>query len=61
MTDRWVVFVSDRDQLKQLEREPESVLSMEEHCTKYRLTPSFGLYLIRLSNNLAKAEQLAFT
>ena len=30
MTDRWVVFVSDRDQLKRLECEPESVLSMEE-------------------------------
>ena len=30
MTDRWIVFVSDRDQVKQLENEPESVLSMEE-------------------------------
>lgn len=30
MTDRWIVFVSDRNQLKQLECEPESVLSMEE-------------------------------
>lgn len=30
MTDRWIVFVSDRDQLKQLECEPESVLSMEK-------------------------------
>ena len=30
MTDRWVIFVSDRHQLKQLECEPESVLSSEE-------------------------------
>ena len=30
MTDRWIVFVSDRDQVKLLENEPESVLSMEE-------------------------------
>ena len=30
MTDRWIVFVSDRDQVKRLENEPESVLSMEE-------------------------------
>lgn len=30
MTDRWIVFVSDPNQLKQLEYEPESVLSMEE-------------------------------
>lgn len=30
MTDRWIVFVSDRDQLKQLEGEPEQLLSMEE-------------------------------
>ena len=30
MTDRWIVFVSDRDQLKHLECVPESVLSMEE-------------------------------
>ena len=30
MTDRWIVFVSDRDEVKRLENEPESVLSMEE-------------------------------
>lgn len=30
MTDRWIVFVSDRHRLEQLESEPESVLSMEE-------------------------------
>ena len=30
MIDRWIVFVSDRDQLKHLECEPESVLSSEE-------------------------------
>jgi len=30
MTDRWIVFVSDHNQLKQLEWEPKSVLSMEE-------------------------------
>ena len=30
MTDRWIIFVSDRGQLEQLECEPESVLSMEE-------------------------------
>lgn len=30
MTDRWIVFVSDRDQLQQLNQEPESVLSMEK-------------------------------
>lgn len=30
MTDRWIVFVSDRDQIKQLDGELESVLSMEK-------------------------------
>lgn len=30
MTDRWIIFVSDRDQIKQLDSEPESVLSMEK-------------------------------
>lgn len=30
MTDRWIVFVSDHNQLKQLECEPESVLLMKE-------------------------------
>ena len=30
MTDRWIVFVTDREQIKQLEYEPESVLSMEK-------------------------------
>lgn len=30
MPDRWIVFVSDRNQVKRLESEPESVLSMEE-------------------------------
>lgn len=30
MTDRWIVFVSDRKELKQLESVPESVLSLEE-------------------------------
>ena len=30
MTDRWIIFLSDRNQLEKLEREPESMLSMEE-------------------------------
>lgn len=30
MIDRWIVFVTDRSQLKRLECEPESVLSSEQ-------------------------------
>ena len=36
MTDRWIVFVSDRNQLKALECQPESVLSMEEALHEVR-------------------------
>ena len=38
MTDRWIVFVSDRDQLKQLECELESVLSMENALHEVRFS-----------------------
>lgn len=30
MTDRWIVFVSDKHQIKRLDAEPETLLSMEE-------------------------------
>jgi hypothetical protein len=36
MTDRWIVFVSNHDHLRQLEREPETVLSMEEALHEVR-------------------------
>ena len=43
MTDRWIVFVSDREQVKQLESEPESVLSMEEALHEVRPQVSYNL------------------
>lgn len=36
MTDRWIVFMSDHEQLRQLEREQETVLSMEEALHEVR-------------------------
>ena len=46
MTDRWIVFVSDRDQVKLLENEPESVLSMEEALHEV-WPPSLRLVYVR--------------
>lgn len=43
MIDRWIVFVSDRDQLKHLECEPESVLSSEEALHEVNPQAPFGL------------------
>ncbi|KAL9638274.1 MAG: hypothetical protein Q9164_001656 [Protoblastenia rupestris] len=40
MTDRWIIFVSDREQLKELEREPESILSSEEALHELAFTDS---------------------
>ena len=51
MTDRWIVFVSDRDQVKLLENEPESVLSMEEALHEV-CSPVY----VRRYWNLAKAQ-----
>lgn len=44
MMDRWIVFVSDRDQLKGLEREPESILSMEKALHEVPAYPSEWLW-----------------
>ena len=60
MTDRWVVFVSDRDQLKNLESEPESVLSMEEALHEV-WPPESRPAFVPEDEYLAKAQQLAFT
>lgn len=38
MTDRWVIFVLDRDQLKRLKGEPESILLIEEAL--YEVSPT---------------------
>lgn len=29
MIDRWIIFITDRDELKRLETEPETLLSVE--------------------------------
>lgn len=39
MTDRWMVFITDPDQLKQLEREPETILSTTEALHEVRFLP----------------------
>lgn len=60
MTDRWIIFVSDRVGLKQLESEPETVLSMEqalhEVCSHGPTSLQFSIVRISL-----KKRQLAFT
>ena len=60
MTDRWIVFVSDRSQLEQLECEPEYVLSMEEALHDV-WNPSLIQPFVWHYRNFAKAHQLAFT
>ena len=46
MPDRWIVFVSDRDQVKLLENEPESVLSMEEALHEVWPQASYGTFMV---------------
>ncbi|KAL8825471.1 MAG: hypothetical protein Q9170_007776 [Blastenia crenularia] len=58
MTDRWMVFISDRHQLQELELESESVLSMEEALHQVRFLDARPT---RCREDLAKACQLAFT
>ena len=55
MTDRWIVFVSDRDQVKLLENEPESVLSMEEALHEV-WSPESRLASGRRYNNPTEAQ-----
>lgn len=57
MTARWIVFVSDRNQLKQLECEPESVLSMEEALHEVR-PPSLVQHLYGNMGTLLKHNSL---
>lgn len=60
MTDRWIIFVLDRDGIKQLEREPETVLSMEqalhEVWSRSHIYPQLSSVGTLLNKN-----QLAFT
>jgi hypothetical protein len=60
MTDRWIVFVTDRNQLKQLECEPEVVLSMEEALHEV-LTPKSRPTVLQQHKDFADTQQLAFT
>jgi hypothetical protein len=39
MLDHWIVFVTNRDELKQIEQEPESLLSMEKALHEVRVAP----------------------
>ncbi|RDL35845.1 uncharacterized protein BP5553_06457 [Venustampulla echinocandica] len=57
MTDRWIVFVSDTKQLKRLECEPESVLSMEEALQELAFTgPILGHHQVPRDNKGPKSE-----
>lgn len=53
MTDRWIVFVSDCDQLKRLECEPESVLSMEKSLHEVSI-PNLVKFLYSNLENVVK-------
>lgn len=62
MTDRWIVFVSDRDQLKRLECEPESVLSSEEALHELALTESIlGHHQVAPEHKGPKSEAFRVT
>ena len=60
MTDHWIVFVSDHDQIKQLDCEPESVLSMEKALHEV-WCPNLVQSWYGNVKNLAEAQQLGFT
>ncbi|KAM0801452.1 cytochrome P450 [Usnea florida] len=62
MTDRWIVFISDRDQLKRLECEPESVLSSEEALHELALTePILGHHQVPPEHKGPKSESFRVT
>lgn len=57
MTDRWIVYVSDRAQLKTLESEPETVLSMEQALHELAFTgPILGHLQVKPGHKGPKSE-----
>jgi hypothetical protein len=57
MTDRWIVYVSDRAQLKTLESEPETVLSMEQALHELAFTgPILGHLQVKPEHKGPKSE-----
>jgi hypothetical protein len=57
MTDRWIVYVSDRAQLRALEAEPETVLSMEQALHELAFTgPILGHLQVKPEHKGPKSE-----
>ncbi|KAH3919011.1 hypothetical protein HBH56_027670 [Parastagonospora nodorum] len=57
MTDRWIVYVSDHAQLKTLESEPETVLSMEQALHELAFTgPILGHLQVKPEHKGPKSE-----
>lgn len=57
MTDRWIIYVSDRSQLKHLESEPETVLSMEQALHELAFTgPILGHLQVKPEHKGPKSE-----
>ena len=57
MTDRWIIYVSDRSQLKKLEAEPETVLSMEQALHELAFTgPILGHLQVAPDHKGPKSE-----
>ncbi len=57
MTDRWIIYVSDRSQLKHLEQEPETVLSMEQALHELAFTsPILGHLQVAPDHKGPKSE-----
>jgi hypothetical protein len=57
MTDRWMVYVSDRAQLKTRESEPETVLSMEQALHELAFTgPILGHLQVKPEHKGPKSE-----
>ncbi|KAM5472032.1 hypothetical protein MferCBS49748_001480 [Microsporum ferrugineum] len=57
MLDRWIVFVSNQDTLKQLDREPEHVLSLQQALHELASTgPILGPHQVKIENKGTQSE-----
>ena len=51
MIDRWIVFMTDREQLARLDREPESVLSTEEALHEVQPLDDSTVHLLKCQSS----------
>ncbi|EFQ99667.1 hypothetical protein MGYG_02680 [Nannizzia gypsea CBS 118893] len=57
MLDRWIIFVSNTDTLKQLDREPEHVLSLQQALHELASTgPILGPHQVKIENKGTQSE-----